>query len=47
LADADLIRNDVEEFSFDDVGEAYAKLETGSLRGRAVIVPEGGPTRAG
>jgi len=47
LADAGMIRNDVEEFSFDDVGEAYAKLETGSLRGRAVIVPEGGPTREG
>jgi propanol-preferring alcohol dehydrogenase len=38
LADAGLIRNDVEEFSFDEVDAAYSKLEAGDLRGRAVIV---------
>jgi propanol-preferring alcohol dehydrogenase len=46
LAGAGLIRNDVEEFSFDDAGQAYAKLRTGTLRGRAVVVPGARQARA-
>jgi propanol-preferring alcohol dehydrogenase len=38
LADAGLIRNAVEEFPFDGVDEAYRKLATGGLTGRAVVV---------
>jgi propanol-preferring alcohol dehydrogenase len=40
LADAGLLRNEVEEFAFREVDEAYARLAGGALRGRAVIVPE-------
>jgi propanol-preferring alcohol dehydrogenase len=39
LAEAGLIRNEVDVFPFDHVGEAYAKLERGELRGRAVVTP--------
>jgi propanol-preferring alcohol dehydrogenase len=37
LAEAGLIRNDVERFALDQVGDAYARLERGDLRGRAVV----------
>ncbi|MEV0899129.1 alcohol dehydrogenase catalytic domain-containing protein [Actinoplanes sp. NPDC049802] len=40
LAEAGLIRNQVEEFGFDEIDQAYAKLAAGSLTGRAVIVLE-------
>jgi alcohol dehydrogenase, propanol-preferring len=38
LAGAGLIRNDVEEFPFAAIDEAYARLAAGTLTGRAVIV---------
>ncbi|MEU4619457.1 alcohol dehydrogenase catalytic domain-containing protein [Actinoplanes sp. NPDC023801] len=38
LARAGLIRNQVEEFGFGEIGEAYATLAAGSLTGRAVVV---------
>jgi propanol-preferring alcohol dehydrogenase len=39
LADAGLIRSDVDVFPLSEVGEAYAALEEGRLRGRAVVTP--------
>jgi len=39
LAGAGLIRNQVEEFSFEKVEEAYERLATGTLTGRAVVLP--------
>jgi alcohol dehydrogenase, propanol-preferring len=39
LADAGLIRSDVDVFPLDRVEEAYGRLEAGELRGRAVVVP--------
>lgn len=39
LAEAGLIRNEVELFPLDQVEEAYDKLHHGQLRGRAVITP--------
>jgi propanol-preferring alcohol dehydrogenase len=39
LAEAGLIRNEVEVFPFSKVGEAYQKLDKGLLRGRAVVTP--------
>ena len=39
LAEAGLIRNEVDLFSFSEVGQAYERLEAGSLRGRAVVRP--------
>ncbi|MCU7728029.1 alcohol dehydrogenase catalytic domain-containing protein [Actinoplanes sp. KI2] len=38
LAAAGLVRNQVEEFPFEKVEEAYERLATGTLTGRAVIV---------
>ncbi|BCY13318.1 alcohol dehydrogenase catalytic domain-containing protein [Actinoplanes sp. L3-i22] len=38
LASAGLIRNQVQEFSFQDAGEAYAHLAAGTLTARAVVV---------
>ncbi|WP_143162756.1 zinc-binding dehydrogenase, partial [Couchioplanes caeruleus] len=38
LAGAGLIHNRVEEFAFDALDEAYARLAAGTLDGRAVIV---------
>jgi len=38
LAAAGLIRNQVEEFAFDTIGDAYARLAAGTLTGRAVVV---------
>jgi propanol-preferring alcohol dehydrogenase len=38
LADAGLLRNAVEEFTFDRVDEAYGRLAAGALTGRAVVV---------
>jgi propanol-preferring alcohol dehydrogenase len=38
LAGRGLIRNDVTEFGFDEVGLAYQRLAAGTLPGRAVIV---------
>ncbi|MEU7907137.1 NAD(P)-dependent alcohol dehydrogenase [Actinoplanes sp. NPDC049118] len=40
LAAAGLIRNEVEEFGFDGVDEAYTRLAAGGLTGRAVVVLE-------
>ncbi|MCT1902642.1 zinc-binding dehydrogenase [Oceanobacillus sojae] len=39
LAEAGLIRNEVELFPLKDVEKAYEKMEQGSLRGRAVVKP--------
>lgn len=39
LARAGLIHVEVERFSLDDGPEAYSRLHSGSIRGRAVIVP--------
>jgi propanol-preferring alcohol dehydrogenase len=39
LAEAGLIRSDVDRFPLERVGEAYEALEAGTLRGRAVVVP--------
>lgn len=38
LADAGLIRNEVEPVPFDGVADAYARLAAGALRGRAVVL---------
>ena len=40
LADAGRIRADVDLFPLDRVAEAYKAMEAGTLRGRAVVVPE-------
>ena len=40
LAEAGLVRSEVEVFGFDRVAEAYERLEAGELRGRAVVTPE-------
>ena len=37
LAEAGKIRNDVDVHSFDEVEQAYAKLVSGELKGRAVV----------
>lgn len=37
LARAGLIRNEVEEFGFDEIGTAYERLAGGTLAGRAVV----------
>ena len=39
LAEAGLIRNEVDLFSMEQVVEAYEKLDRGELRGRAVVTP--------
>jgi propanol-preferring alcohol dehydrogenase len=39
LAEAGLIRNEVDLFPMQQVGEAYEKLDRGQLRGRAVVTP--------
>ncbi|HEX8804733.1 MAG TPA: alcohol dehydrogenase catalytic domain-containing protein, partial [Acidimicrobiales bacterium] len=41
LAEAGLIRSEVDRFRLADVADAYARLERGALRGRAVVVPSG------
>ncbi len=38
LAAAGLVCNDVEEFAFDHIDDAYARLTAGTLHGRAVVV---------
>jgi len=40
LAGAGLVRNEVEEFRFADVDDAYTRLAAGTLTGRAVVVLE-------
>jgi alcohol dehydrogenase, propanol-preferring len=40
LAEAGQLRNDTERFSFSEVPRAYARLESGSLLGRAVVAPD-------
>jgi propanol-preferring alcohol dehydrogenase len=40
LADAGLVRNEVERLPFAGIDEAYARLASGALHGRAVIVTE-------
>lgn len=42
LATAGQITSPVERFAFDDVAEAYARLERGELDGRAVVIPDRG-----
>ena len=39
LAEEGRIRSDVDHFAFEQIDEAYAAMEAGSLRGRAVVVP--------
>ena len=39
LAEAGLVRNEIEVFPFSLVEEAYEKLDRGALRGRAVVTP--------
>jgi alcohol dehydrogenase, propanol-preferring len=39
LAESGLIRSDVDVFPLDRVAEAYEALDTGQLRGRAVVTP--------
>lgn len=41
LAEAGLIRSDVDRFPMDRVQDAYGSLEAGTLRGRAVVTPGG------
>lgn len=38
LARAGLVRNQVAEFGFEDIGEAYGRLASGTLTGRAVVL---------
>jgi propanol-preferring alcohol dehydrogenase len=40
LADAGRIRADVDLFPLDRVADAYEAMEAGTLRGRAVVVPD-------
>ena len=40
LAEAGKLRNDTEHFSFEQVPEAYARLNAGTLSGRAVVTPD-------
>ncbi len=39
LAEAGRIRADVDRFGFDEIDDAYAAMEAGTLRGRAVVTP--------
>ena len=39
LAEDGLIRSDVDVFPLESVAEAYEALDTGQLRGRAVVTP--------
>jgi propanol-preferring alcohol dehydrogenase len=39
LARSGLIKPDVEKVSFENVLEAYRRLDSGKLRGRAVLAP--------
>lgn len=41
LAEAGTIRTTVTRFALDDANQAYAAMQSGDLRGRAVIVPDG------
>jgi propanol-preferring alcohol dehydrogenase len=41
LAEAGLVRSDIDLFPLSRVAEAYARLEEGQLRGRAVVTPDG------
>jgi alcohol dehydrogenase, propanol-preferring len=43
LAEAGLVRSEIDVFPLDRVADAYAALAAGTLRGRAVIVPPGAP----
>jgi alcohol dehydrogenase, propanol-preferring len=40
LAEAGLIRSEVDRFPLSRVGDAYAAMEDGALRGRAVVTPD-------
>ncbi|HEX5945640.1 MAG TPA: alcohol dehydrogenase catalytic domain-containing protein [Acidimicrobiales bacterium] len=40
LAEAGLVRSDVDVFPLSRVGEAYAALDSGTVRGRAVVTPD-------
>ena len=40
LAEAGLVRSEVDRFPLSRVGEAYAALDGGTLRGRAVVLPD-------
>lgn len=39
LAERGIVRSDTDRFDLDDVAHAYEAMESGSLRGRAVVVP--------
>lgn len=41
LAEAGLVRSEIDVFPMSRVAEAYEKLERGELRGRAVVTPDG------
>ena len=41
LAESGLIRSEVDVFPLGQVAQAYAALDAGELRGRAVVTPEG------
>ena len=43
LAEAGLIRSEVDVFPLSQVADAYAALEAGDLRGRAVVTPDESP----
>jgi propanol-preferring alcohol dehydrogenase len=40
LAEAGLVRSEIDRFPLSRVGDAYAALDRGELRGRAVVTPE-------
>jgi propanol-preferring alcohol dehydrogenase len=40
LAEAGLVRSEVDRFPLSRVTDAYAAMEQGTLRGRAVVVPD-------
>lgn len=39
------IRPEIERYSMDDALEAYRRLESGQLSGRAVVIPHASPAR--
>jgi propanol-preferring alcohol dehydrogenase len=40
LAEAGLVRSEVDRYPLSRVGDAYAALARGELRGRAVVIPD-------
>jgi propanol-preferring alcohol dehydrogenase len=41
LAEGGLVRSEIDVFGMSDVEDAYAALDAGTLRGRAVVTPQG------